>query len=235
MEQALSPTASSAPAFPTHPEDTGGRSRGPGDWAWLPAPLRISRIWTRHDSHTKCPESGSSVPGPHCPGRCAHPLHTHFPKGLISAAPTCHQQCQLPLRCPDPVTTAAGPPGPRAARLCEPVTSSRGTGTCGPDFWSQAGSRWPLLTGTVLLKSPSDPGHQTGASTGISATSGHWAWCRLPSSSPRMVAMRAGCCRAGGSPRPKGLPCLAAGVSQLGGHQVVGALDGFGVCLEAGM
>lgn len=44
-----------------------------------------------------------------------------------------------------------------------------------------------------------------------------------------------GCMRAGVlpcwrlAPPPRGLPCLAVGVSQLGRHQVVGALDGFGV------
>lgn len=42
------------------------------------------------------------------------------------------------------------------------------------------------------MNSPSDPGHQTGASTDISATNGQWTQRRLPSSTPRMFAMRTG-------------------------------------------
>lgn len=196
------------PAFSRDPERPVARAGR----AWLPAPLRTPPARTHRSTRTldipglgaACgsgrhggawPPWQSDLRSLRCAAREAAFIHCAptFPR----RAPLCNTH--VPTAAP---TASAWPPDPATPAQALPRLGGRGLVSQCPaqaaaDLWSPSFSSrpvsWgPLPTGTVVSKSPSDPGHQTGADPDISASNGQWTQCWLPSSTSRTVATRTG-------------------------------------------
>lgn len=198
--ETLTPTAPSAPRSPATLRGPWPERAEPGSPPRCGHPPlgRIARLahWTSRGWEQHAAAASTEEPGR--PGRvtCAHSgvlpgrlrsstAHPLSPEGLLSATPTCQQQHQLPR------------PGPLTRRLRGRGLVSQCPAQAAGDRWSPSSSSravsWgPLPTGTVVSKSPSDPGHQTGVDPDISASNGQWTQCWLPSSTSRTVATRTG-------------------------------------------
>lgn len=206
----LTPTAPSAPRSPATLRGPWPERAEPGSPPRCGHPPlgRIARLahWTSRGWEQHAAAAGTEEPGR--PGRvtCAHSGVSFAAReaAFIHCAPTFPRRAPLcnthvPTAAP---TASAWPPDPATPAQALPRLGGRGLVSQCPaqaaaDLWSPSFSSrpvsWgPLPTGTVVSKSPSDPGHQTGADPDISASNGQWTQCWLPSSTSRTVATRTG-------------------------------------------